>query len=87
MPIHWDAGPDGAVVTRLLSEEIADIPKAEWDQKRFGYACLSQDDFAWLKATIEKACSEARGLCTPEQKKVMTGFFSRVERARARRRQ
>jgi hypothetical protein len=84
IPINWDVGPDGAIVTHLVSEESSDVPKEEWDKKRFGYACISQDDFGWLKATIEKACSELKGMCRTEDKKVMKAFFDRAERLKQR---
>lgn len=86
MPIHWDVGSDGAIVTHLVSEESFDVPKKEWDEKRYGWACISPDDFGYLKATIEKACSELKGLCRAEEKKVMQAFFARAEKVRLRKR-
>lgn len=86
IPIFWDVGQDGAIVTHLVTEETSDVVKADWDAKRFGYACISQDDFGWLKATIEKACSELKGMCRTEDKKVMKAFFARAERVKIRKR-
>ena len=83
IPIHWDAGSDGAVVTHTVSDLSFDIGKLEWDKKRFGYACISQEDFGWFKSTIEKLCGETK-LCTQDQKQKMASFFDRAERTRKR---
>lgn len=79
IPLYWDAGAHGAVVTHLVSEESFDVPKAQWDEQRFGYACISQPDYGWLKATLEKACSVAK-ICDPEEKKMMAEMFRRSDR-------
>lgn len=79
IPLHWDAGSQGAVVTHLMSDESHDIPKAEWDQQRFGYVCISQPDYGWVKATIEKACAVAK-ICSAEEKKMVSQFFQRADR-------
>lgn len=81
IPLYWDAGSNGAVETHLVSDAMRDIPKETWDKQRFGYACISQDDFAWLRATLEKACSVSKIQCGKEEKKAMDAFFTRSERA------
>lgn len=84
IPIYWDAGNFGAVETHLVSESTADIAKAAWDEKRFGAACLMQEDFAWLRATFEKLCIDSKFGCSPEEKKMAKAFLARTDKATAR---
>lgn len=84
IPIRWDMGPEGAYESHLISDTEAVIPKAQWDAERPGYACLSEDDFGWLKATILKACGELKGLCDTKTKASMGRFFDRADKIAAR---
>lgn len=77
IPLYWDAGDSGAVQTQLLSDLVREVDKSTWDQQRFGYACLSQDDFAWLKSALEKACAASKVACGPEEKKALKEFSRR----------
>lgn len=78
-PLYWDAGENGAVETHLLSDLVREVDKATWDKQRFGYACLSQGDFAWLKAALEKACAVSKVACGPEEKKALKEFTRRSQ--------
>lgn len=77
IPLYWDAGENGAVQTQLLSDLVKEVDKATWDKQRFGYACLSQDDFAWLRSSLEKACAVSKVACGPEEKKALREFTRR----------
>jgi hypothetical protein len=80
VPIYWDAAADGATLTHLLSDDVSQVPKAQWDAMRPGYACISEDDFGWVRASLEKLCALQKGICTVETKQVMRQFFARVDR-------
>ncbi len=67
-------------MTHLLTDETSMIPKEQWDLERIGHACLSEEDFGWLRATLEKACSELKNMCDLKTKKAMKQFFERADR-------
>lgn len=81
IPLYWDAGSSGAVVTHLVSEDTSDLTKEQWDSQRFGNVCLTQDDFAWLKETLEKACAVSKVACGAQEKKALRAFFVRSDKA------
>lgn len=85
IPVHVDAGADGAVIAHTMSENTSVISKQEWDAKRPGFFCVSAEDFGWLRATIEKLCGENRGMCRAEEKKKMAAFFARTREVQRRR--
>lgn len=82
--INWDAGPKGAFQTHLISDAEREIAKEEWDKLRVGQACVSEPDFGWILATLEKACSELKKLCDYETKEKLVKLGARVERAKKR---
>ncbi len=84
IPLYWDAGTDGAITTHLLSEQTSDVAKATWDIQRFGYVCVSPDDFAWLRETLEKLCVASDVACGTDEKRSMKAFFQRSDRAKYR---
>lgn len=79
-------GPDGAVVTHLVSEDTNRIPKPQWDAMRPGMACVSEEDVGWLRGQFEKFCSEKPIMCVGEPAKVVKAFLVRLDKRRARRR-
>lgn len=58
-----DMGSQGATCDYMLHAAPSDIPKSQWDDKRFGQFCISSDAFADFKSEIEKLCSLS-GKCT-----------------------
>jgi hypothetical protein len=56
-------GSQGATCFHFLTNEVRDIPKAQWDNMRFGQICTNDpaDDlgatFSDWKKTIEDLCS------------------------------
>ncbi len=84
IPLYWDAGPSGAVETHLVSDVVREVDKPTWDAQRFGYACVSQEDFAWLRATLEKACAMSKVACGAEEKKAIKEFTRRSDMGMSR---
>lgn len=58
-----DEGSQGAFCAHLLTTATSNIPKAAWDDQRFGYFCISPKTFGDFKTEIEQLCSIA-GDCT-----------------------
>lgn len=75
----WDAGALGAACQHTIhQDEDRDIPKAEWDKLRLGWACISEEDVGELKLFFGDLCSRYR--CNGEVKEKMEAFFARFER-------
>lgn len=66
IPLYWPVGPDGAVITHTLTDEEGRMGKPEWEEFSRSTVCQTYDDFAWLRGTIEKLCSEHKRLCKVE---------------------
>lgn len=79
--LYWPVGPDGAVVTHTLSDTTAKLTKPEWDAISNTTVAMLYEDFGWIRATIEKLCSEHKGMCKPE---VVKEFGSRTRLAAIR---
>lgn len=73
-----DMGQDGAYCVHTLNDTTRQVPKAAWDQERFGMLCTTSDTFASWKAALEKLCRDSR--CSFETKKEMASFFEKAER-------
>lgn len=78
--LYWPMGPDGAVVTHTLSDTEARLTKDEWDVQARKSVCQGYDDFAELRSTIEKLCSEHKALCVPEVQQKLAAFSGRTRR-------
>ena len=68
----------GAACMHMMSPSERDIPKAQWDTMRFGYGCISQDDYGALNGELEKLC-ETTKLCTPAITIGMRAFDGKVQ--------
>lgn len=60
------------------------MSKADWDEVSRSVVCESYDDFAWLRATIEKLCSDHPGMCQAEVKQRIARFNARASAVEAR---
>ncbi len=85
IPVYWNLPNGGAVIAYTLSDETVLMNKADWDVKRVGYASLSDEDYRWLIATIEKACASSKIACKKEDQLKMARVVGRLERGRRRR--
>lgn len=56
-------GASGAECFHTFSSASREIPKAQWDQERFGQLCTKAQNFADWKAVILQLCSETKN-CT-----------------------
>lgn len=59
-----DMGKEGAACFHTLTDDERDIPKAEWDDYRFGQVCTTNNNFAAIISALEKLCSKAGKRCT-----------------------
>lgn len=82
-----DAGSLGASCVRMLSSEETDLSKPEWDKKRFGWLCMSSDDFAEIKKSLMKACELAGKRCEKEFKEQVEEVDRKLARASRKSRQ
>lgn len=73
-----DAGRLGATCFHLLSDEQRDIPKAKWDDDRFGMVCEKPTVFADWKSIIETFCQNT-GKCTYAQQEAVNNLMKRVD--------
>lgn len=73
-----DMGTMGAACFHTLTDETRDIEKAAWDAERFGMVCTNSDNFAAVKAVIEKLCYQTKS-CTYAEKEQIKKFFERVQ--------
>jgi hypothetical protein len=79
-----DMGTLGAGCFHTMTDDTRDIPKAEWDDMRFGQICTNDppgrkgETFADWKVVIEKLCSIVRR-CDYETKKQLAEFFFRQQ--------
>jgi len=76
-------GDLGASCSHTLSDQKRDIPKAEWDQERFGQLCATPDSFANWKASLIKLCKETK-LCTFAEEKAIKAASKRIEKLEQR---
>jgi hypothetical protein len=81
-----DLGEYGAHCAHFLTPATRDIPKAQWDEMRFGQFSITYQTLADLKADIEKLCNVSKK-CTYEQQqqiakiqKTLDGFKSHATR-------
>jgi len=75
-----DVGASGASCFRTLSNISRDIPKAEWDEERFGQICSTADTFAEWKAALLKLCSDT-GRCDYQTQEIIRRFETKAVRA------
>lgn len=73
-----DMGSEGAACFHTLSDESRDIPKAEWDEYRFGQVCTTANDFASIKTALEKLCSMAGKRCKYYVKQAIAGLEAKM---------
>lgn len=73
-----DMGSLGATCFHTLSSETRDIPKAQWDDERFGMVCTKASNIADTKAAIEKLCSVSND-CTYEVKQRIDAFYNHID--------
>ena len=64
-----DKGPLGGHCAWTYKGESSEIPKAEWDMKRFGMFCTSEQGFAANQLFFEQACEKTKGCNIEELKK------------------
>lgn len=81
IPLYWPVGPDGAVITHTLTDDEGRMAKPEWEEFSRGTVCQTYDDFAWLRGTIEKLCSEHKRLCKAEVKERIAAVSRRTHAA------
>lgn len=79
-----DMGSEGAACFHTLTDESRDIPKAEWDDFRFGQVCTTANDFASIKSALEKLCSMAGKRCKYYVKQVLAGMEAKMLVVQAR---
>lgn len=75
---YGDAGDDGAVWFETLTNATGDVDKADWDKLRFGMVCSVAQNYADLKAVLEKLCHETNNCVYVEA--LNKFFFSRVDK-------
>lgn len=82
-------GPDGAAISHSMTDETSRLTKTEWDAISHTMVAMSYDDFGWIRATIEKLCSDHKGVCKDETQKKIAEFSKRTRLAamRARRKE
>jgi hypothetical protein len=56
--IYVDEGASGAVQLHFLSPGKIDLTKPQWDEIRFGMACMSVNAFEDFKKEIEELCTK-----------------------------
>lgn len=82
-----DLREDGARCITYISRKTRDLSEAQFDAIRFGRISLSPQDYAKLKATLEKLCSFNN--CSYEQREQVEqakGFVKQLDKfARHRR--
>lgn len=78
-----DEGELGAECFNTLTADTRDLSPADWEQVRFGQVCTNTDNFADIKAALEKLCSKT-GNCAYELKKKATAFMNNVNKIKAR---
>lgn len=71
-------GDSGAACFHTLTSESRDLAKIDWDKERFGMVCTKAQNFAEMKAAVEKLCHKSK-LCTYEDRQLMRAFFERVD--------
>lgn len=77
-------GSQGASCFHTLTTETRDIPKAQWDDMRFGQICTNDpqgrtgETFADWKLVIQKLC-KATKKCDYKTTKKLESFFLKVE--------
>jgi len=78
--LYWPMGPDGAAVTHTLSDGTSQMTKAEWDAFSDKTVAMLYEDFGWFRGTLEKLCSEHKGMCKPEMQAKLTAFVEKTKR-------
>ena len=71
-----DKGILGAVEIHTLKNGIKEIPRAEWDEQRFGMLCITRDTFAEIKKEYEKLCSRTK--CNYEQQMIFERILQQI---------
>lgn len=78
-----DEGAIGASCFHMLSDSPRDLLKPAWDHERFGMICETTDVFTNLKSAVESLCQNS-GQCNYEQQKAVIGFFSKIDKVKAK---
>lgn len=71
-----DMGSQGATCFHTLKPDTRDIPKEQWDLERFGQVCTQPNNFAEIKANLEKLCRETKDCVYIDQTQ---NFFQHIE--------
>lgn len=79
-----DAGALGASCFHSLSDKTRDLTPPQWAEVRYGWLCMSTDDWTNWKQAIETLCQNNRGECSYEDQQRISQFFLRLRRARQR---
>lgn len=72
-----DVGAEGALCFRTLSETRRAIPKAQWDEERYGQICSTADTFAEWKAALLKLCEDT-GRCDYQTQQTIQRFEQKL---------
>ena len=67
-------GSEGATCNHMLNNEKFDIPKAKWDDLRFGAIVISPDAWGHIKEQMEELCKTSHS-CVYDQ--TSDQYFSR----------
>ena len=65
-----DLGADGAHCNYTLHSEKIDIPKQRWDEKRFGWMCMSSESFNDTETAMDQLCN-GNNKCKFKNKKIL----------------
>lgn len=72
-----DLGYVGAQCAHTYIEQRRDIPKAQWDQERVGWICMSAEDFSDSEDSIDELCRNTN-LCDYQTKQEIEKFKARM---------
>ncbi len=70
-----DKGELGAHCNWTHNGPATDVAKIEWDEKRFGMFCTSEQGFAANQLFFEQACEKTKGCNVEELKKKYAEFL------------
>lgn len=73
-----DKGELGAHCAFTNAGESYDLEKDEWDNRRFGQFCLSEEDFAADTKFAEQACEKMNGCDIQKLRKEMKEMRKRL---------
>jgi len=73
-----DKGLLGAHCAFTNDGESFDLDRDEWDNRRFGNFCMSEEDFAANQKFIEQACEQAKGCDIEKLRKKIKAMHKRL---------